>query len=194
MERSGWEERYRSGHRAEDREREPTPLVVETAGRLAPGTALDLASGAGRNALWLAAHVWKVTAVDGSPTAIDIVRQRASERGVEVDARVADLEQQGYRIEHSAWDLVLICYYLQRDLFAPAKRGLRPGGVLIAIVHIAEPGEEATAHRLHPGELAGYFQGWEILHNREGRPRDAAHQRAVAEIVARRPLRPPEPG
>jgi SAM-dependent methyltransferase len=187
MELAGWEERYRTGHRAEDRETSPTPLVLETAARLVPGTALDLACGAGRNALWLAAHGWSVTAVDGALSAIGILRERARERGLPVDARVADLEKEGFRIERSAWDLILMCYYLQRDLFAPALEGLVPGGMLVAIVHIAEPGEEPTAHRLRPGELPEFFRGCEILHHREGRPRDRAHQRPVAEIVARRP-------
>jgi hypothetical protein len=41
---------------------------------------------------------------------------------------------------------------------------------------------------LRPAELKNYFDGWEILHHYEGRPRDAAHQRSVAEIVARRPV------
>ncbi len=61
-----------------------------------------------------------------------------------------------------------------------------PGGVLLVIVHIAEPGEEPTQFRLKPGELARYFQGWEILHSYEGKPRDPVHARAVAEIAARK--------
>lgn len=194
MELSGWDERYRTGHRAEDRETEATPLVTETAAKLRPGAALDLACGAGRNALWLAEHGWNVTAVDGAPSAVEIVRRRARERGLSVDVRVADLERQGYRIERAAWDLILMCYYLQRDLFAPAKQGLAPGGVLLAIVHVTESGEEPTAHRLRPGELREYFRGWEIMHDREGRPRDRAHQRPVAEIVARRPAASPRGG
>jgi len=190
MEISGWDERYRSGVRAaEDLDAVPTPLLVETAKKLAPGKALDLACGTGHNALWLAAQGWSVTAVDGSPVAIEILRSRASERGVIVSARVADLEKSEYQIEPSSWNLVAICYYLQRDLFEPAKQGVVPGGALVSIVHITEPGEEPTAHRLKPGELEHYFQGWEILHSREGRPNDTAHQRSVAEIVARRPIR-----
>jgi hypothetical protein len=50
MEIRGWDKRYRSGERAaEDLEAAPTPLLVETAKQLAPGKALDLACGAGRN-------------------------------------------------------------------------------------------------------------------------------------------------
>ena len=188
MEIRGWEERYRSRERpAEDFATAPVPLVAETAKHLPPGRALDLACGVGRNALWLAKQGWTVTAVDGAPTAITILRRRASLGGLAVDARVADLERGEYQIEPSAWDLICISYYLQRDLFASAKRGLAPGGVLIAIVHIAAPGEQPTNHRLGPGELAGYFRGWEILHHYEGLPNDPAHQRPVAEIVARKP-------
>ena len=157
-----------------------------SAERTAPGTALDLACGTGRNSLWLAQHGWRVTAVDG-PTSIDVLCGHASELGVEVDARVADLEKSEYAIESSTWDLIVISYYLQRSLFEPAKQGVVPGGIVLAIVHIIEPGEEPTEHRLRPGELASYFQGWEILHHHEGTPNDRAHQRSVAEIVALRP-------
>jgi tellurite methyltransferase len=192
MEIGGWDRRYRSGERAvEDLEAAPNPLLVETAKLLAPGRALDLACGAGRNALWLAEHGWSVTAVDGSPPAIEILRSRASERGITIDASVADLEKGQYRIEPTAWNLIAICFYLQRDLFEPAKLGVVPGGILLSIVHITEPGEEPTAHRLRPGELQTFFQGWQILHYFEGKPKDPAHRRSIAEIVAQRPLDSP---
>jgi tellurite methyltransferase len=188
MEIRAWDKRYRSGDRAaEDLDAAPTPLLVEAAMKLAPGKALDLACGTGRNALWLAEQGWRVTAVDGSPVAIETLRSRASNRGVTMNVKVADLEKSEYQIEPSSWNLIAICYFLQRDLFEPAKQGVVPGGILISIVHITEAGEEPTAHRLRPGELERYFQGWEILHCREGRPNDTAHQRSVAEIVARRP-------
>ena len=182
-----WDERYRLGMRpAEDLEAAPTPLLIETANRLRPGRALDLACGTGRNALWLAEHGWSVTAVDGSPAAIEILRHRASACAVNMDARIANLEKGEYQIEPSTWDLIVICYYLQRDLFEPAKQGLAAGGLLLAIAHVAEPGEEPTYKRLRPGELESYFQGWDILRRYEGKPNDSAHGRPVAEIVARK--------
>jgi tellurite methyltransferase len=191
MEIHEWEERYRRGERAaEDVSAPPTPLLVATTKKLAPGKALDLACGAGRNALWLAEHGWDVTAVDGASAAIEILRVRAHERGLKIDALVADLEKGECEIEPSVWDLIAICYYLQRNLFEPAKRGVVPGGILISIAHVTEPGEEPTAHRLRPGELEKHFEGWEILHLYEGKPSDPAHRRAVAEIVARRPFPP----
>jgi SAM-dependent methyltransferase len=189
MDIRAWEDRYRSRERpAEDFASAPVPLLVRTAEKLPPGRALDLACGTGRNALWLAQHGWSVTAVDGAPTAIEILRRGAQEHGLAVDAKVADLERGEFHIEPSVWDLICICYYLQRDLFEAAKSGLVPAGVLLAIVHIAAPGEPPTNHRLRPGELAEYFRGWEILHHYEGPPSDPAHLRPVAEIVARRPI------
>jgi len=192
-----WNERYRLRERpAEDLDAAPTPLLVESAMALAPSTAprkaplkaLDLACGAGRNALWLAEHGWEVTAVDAAPAAIEILRARAAERGLKINAVVANLEKGEFEIEPSRWDLIAMCYYLQRNLFEPAKRGVVPGGILISIVHIAEPGEQPTPHRLRPGQLEQYFAGWEILHRHEGKPNDSAHRRAVAEIVARHPM------
>jgi tellurite methyltransferase len=189
MEISDWNERYRLRERpAEDLDATPTPVVVVAAAKLAPGKALDLACGAGRNALWLAQHGWEVTAVDGALAAIEILQSRALERGLKITTVVADLEKNEFEIEPSRWDLVAMCYYLQRNLFEPAKRGLAPGGILISIVHMTEPGEEDSPHRLCPGQLEQYFAGWEILHHYEGKANDSAHRRAVAEIVARRPL------
>lgn len=190
MDIAGWNERYQSRERsAEDFTAAPTPLLIHAAEKLNPGAALDLACGTGRNALWLAGHGWRVTAVDGAETAIETLCDRAAEASLNVDAQTADLAAGEFEIEASTWDLIAICYYLQRDLFEPAKRGLVEGGVLVAIVHITETGEEPTGHRLKPGELVRYFAGWEILHAYEGKPYDSAHQRSVAEVVARKPGR-----
>ena len=186
MDIRGWDERYRQKNRAqEDYEAAPTELVVETAKRLAPGRALDLACGTGRNALWLAREGWGVTAVDGSAAAIEALRAQAEQQQVSVNGAVADLKD--FQIAESGWDLIVIAYYLQRDLFERAQRGVAPGGVLIAIAHTTEGGEEATESRLLPGELKRYFVGWKIMHDYEGKPNDPAHRRRVAEIVAIRP-------
>jgi SAM-dependent methyltransferase len=186
MRSSDWDERYRSRIRArEDFATEPLALVARIATTLTPGRALDLASGTGRNAIWLAQQGWEVTAVDGSVAAIESLNLRARNLSVRVSTQVA-LEADEFRIEPAAWDLICICYYLQHDLFEPAKKGLAPGGVLISVVHLAENNEPATAHRLLPGQLIEYFRDLEILHAFEGAPDDPAHRRAVAEIVARK--------
>jgi SAM-dependent methyltransferase len=182
-----WNERYRTRERTSDFTAAPTPLLVDTAQHLNPGRALDLACGTGRHALWLAARGWSASAVDGSEIAIATLQSKAEHLGVTVDASVADLVSPDFRIELSRYDLVLMCYYLQRGLFSSLKNAVVPGGLALVIVHIVEPGDEPTPTRAIPGELSSYFSDWEILHHYEGPSRDPAHHRAVAEIVARRP-------
>jgi tellurite methyltransferase len=177
-----WNQRYRS---VEQPFETPSPLVARFTADLAAGAALDLACGPGRNALYLAARGWRVTALDGSQIAIAKLRERSIEIGAEIDARVADLEGGEFQIQPDSYDLICDCHYLQRNLFPHIKSGIRPGGMAIVIVHLSdEPSSSAT--RAHPGELRAYFTDWKILHYREGHPDDPYHQRSVAELVARK--------
>ena len=186
MDIAGWETKYCEGDRgAEDA---PTILLVETANELVPGRAIDLACGTGRNALYLAEKGWAVTAVDGSATAVEILQMRSAASGQEVEAKVADLTDPAFTLQADSFDLILIAYYLQRDLFAKIKAAIRPGGLIVAIAHTPEPGEEWKETRARPGELRGFFKDWELLWEYEGPSRDPAHHRPVAEIVARRGL------
>ena len=75
----GWEQRYAEGKQPSV----PIPFITQTAQQLKPGRALDLACGTGRHALWLAERGWSVTAVDGSPSAIRILRDQAGELPIE---------------------------------------------------------------------------------------------------------------
>ena len=181
-----WEEKYRS---REGELRVPDALLVKTAGAMRPGRALDVACGTGRNSLWLAQQGWEVTAVDGSPRAIEMLRDYAAERNLKVDACVADLEKRGFPITPEQWDLIASCYYFDRDVWEEAKRGLVPGGVMVAIALMVEPGKERSPYRVQSDELRKFFEGWEILDYREST--DQAHA-AIAEIAARRPLTSPD--
>jgi tellurite methyltransferase len=183
MDLAAWDEQYRkeSGS-ATEREPIANPLLVETAGELRPGRALDLACGTGRNALWLAQHGWDVTAVDGSSAAIEILRNRAAD--LRIETQVADLEKSGFTIAPAHYDLIVMCYYFQRSLLEQCKRSLVPGGVMVAVALLIEPGKENSSFRLKPGELRGYFADWEILQDREGTD---VWQHRVAELVVRRP-------
>lgn len=186
-----WDARYRTGEQVF---RDPAPLVVQFTRDLAPGAALDLACGPGRNALYLAEHGWRVTAVDGSRVAIDLLLARARERKLTLDAQVADLESGEWRVpgvgfEGAAFNLVLSCYFLDRRLIPLMQKALRPGGLLVLIAHMADPDQpQGTPTRAFPGELRKCFEGWNILHYREGAPEESCHRRAVAELVAQKPV------
>ena len=182
-----WNQRYSRG---EHIIKEPLPLLVRVVDELKPGRALDLACGPGRHAIFLAERGWQVTAVDASHVGIELAKTAAQERGVEIDWRVADLERGEFEIEAEAYDLIGVFYYLQRDLFAQIRAGVRPGGIVIATIHIVDEDPAANpmnpAFLLQPGELRTEFRGWEILHDYEGAPTEGGHQRRTAEIVAQK--------
>jgi SAM-dependent methyltransferase len=146
----------------------PDALLIHLAEGLAPGRALDLACGTGRHAIYLARLGWQVTAVDAAPAAIDRLRRAAPE----IDAQVADLERGEYRIEPASFDLICDFYYLQRDLFAAIREGVRPGGVFAGAIHLH------GTFSLDSGALRNEFTGWKIPYYSE---RDG-----VARIIARR--------
>jgi tellurite methyltransferase len=180
-----WNERYRAGQQVVE---PPSRLVVEFTRRLpSGGFALDLACGPGRNALYLADRGWRVTAVDGSPVAIDLLRARSRERKLSIDARVVDLESDDFAIAPETYDLILACYYLQRSLIPGIKAALRPGGLLIVIVHLAGADQpQGTPTLAYPDELRAFFLDWTIMHYREGEPAESGHRHAVAELVAQK--------
>jgi SAM-dependent methyltransferase len=180
-----WEKRYQEGEHAND---EPEPLVIKFVSTLAPGRALDVASGPGRHAVWLARRGWDVTAVDSSRTAMHILQKRSLETGVPVNTRIADLERHEFVIERECYDLIIVCNYLQRDLFPAIRAGTRIGGTVVAIIPMVDNDPEVrpmnASYLLNPGELRAYLQGWELIHDFEGKREADAHRRAKAEMVA----------
>ncbi|MEO8036719.1 MAG: class I SAM-dependent methyltransferase [Acidobacteriota bacterium] len=165
-----WNERYRSGERGNPK---PAPAVVEAAaGAVRPGRALDLACGAGRNALFLARNGWEVTAVDGSTEAIAIASKRAGRLGLRIATSVLDLEQLPLPFEDAACDLVCIILYLQASLFHEAKRLVRPGGAIVIAA------KTAGVFAIQLPQLVEYFHDDEIV---AARTRDE-----TAELIVRR--------
>lgn len=119
-------------------------VVAELTG-LAPGTALDMACGEGRNAIWLANQGWTVTGADFSGVALDKARELAGRlvgpqalpvTWVQADAAAGSTELD----RESGYDLVLLAYLqlpaAQRAAaLAHAARRLAPGGHLLVVAH-----------------------------------------------------------
>ncbi len=92
----------------------------------AGGRVLDVACGAGRHARYLAAHGYRVEAVDRDAAAL------CGLAGVTgINARVADLEGAAWPYAGERFDAVVVTNYLHRPLFAHLIAALAPGGVLI---------------------------------------------------------------
>lgn len=110
---------------------EPNAFLVSSVKGRKPGKALDVGTGTGRNAVWLAREGWDVTGFDISGVAIEAAHQAARNAGVKIDAFVKDLEEWNYGT--GQWDLVLLCY-MQGDARFRSKEviaSLRPGGIVV---------------------------------------------------------------
>lgn len=134
--RERWNRRW-AGERAHASTAPSRFLLAEVAD-LRPGTVLDLACGAGRNAVWLAEHGWRVTAVDFSGVALGIARSLAAQRGVAVDWIEADVVT--WAAPARAYDLVCVLYLQlpateRRTALARAAAALRAGGTLLIVGH-----------------------------------------------------------
>jgi SAM-dependent methyltransferase len=136
MDQQAWNERYRDKGLLWTAD--PNRFLVEAVDGLEPGTALDLGSGEGRNAVWLAQQGWKVEAIDWSDVALDKGRELARSAGVTVWFTQADLR--GWWPPDACSDLAVAAYvqlpYLERHgVWRAASHSLKPGGRLVVIGH-----------------------------------------------------------
>jgi SAM-dependent methyltransferase len=128
---TGWDERYAQRQWSPD----PSRFVVELVEDLEPGTALDLAAGEGRHALWLAERGWTVTAVDFSE--VGIARGQAQPHAEAVRWVVEDVTR--YEPDER-FDLVVVAYLHlpraeARRVLAAAASWVRPEGRLVLVGH-----------------------------------------------------------
>jgi tellurite methyltransferase len=150
------------------------------------GSALDLAGGAGRHAIWLARQGWDVTLIDISETGVEQARQHAGPLASHIHFVVDDLTR--FQASQTRYDVVMAFYYLEREVFAQMVKAVRPGGLLVYKTHTTaqanlEHGPKNPAHLLGPGELLQLTVGLEVLHYRE-----EVAEKATAELVARKAI------
>lgn len=136
MDRQQWDERYAATELVWSAQ--ANQFVVEELAGLPPGRALDLGTGEGRNAIWLAGRGWRVTAVDFSAAGLAKAARLAAARGASVQWVEADLRS--YRPTKGGYELVLLAYvHLAAGEFAAllarAASALAPGGTLLVVGH-----------------------------------------------------------
>lgn len=161
MDSHDWDERYRGSDLVWSAT--PNVFVEEIAGALAPGEALDVAAGEGRNAVWLAERGWRVTAADFSAVAVgrtrDIADRRLGDRADRLRAVVADATAPAPpAVAAAGYDLVLFSYLqLPRESWgralAAGAAAAAPGGAVLVIAHARRNLEEGTGGPQDPDVL-----------------------------------------
>lgn len=164
MDSRGWDIRYSGSELVWTAQ--PNRFLAAGAADLAPGRALDLACGEGRNAVWLAERGWQVTGVDFSQVGLGKGARLARERGVSVERVLADL------VEHvppaGAFDLVAILYlHLEAaagsDVLRRAAAAVAPGGTLLVVGHDPTNIDEGHGGPQNPAILMGLEEIAEAL-------------------------------
>lgn len=169
-----WDERYRDTGYAYGTN--PNEFLVAVAASIPPGAVLSLAEGEGRNAVYLAARGYRVTAVDSSRVGLGKAQALAAAHGVAITTIQADLAS--FTIDTTAWEGILACYcHLPAAIRAPLHRaavaGLKPGGVFVleafgkGQLGRESGGPQSLDLLMSLDELGEELAGLELLHARE---------------------------
>jgi SAM-dependent methyltransferase len=190
MDAAAWDERYAAAGLVWSAT--PNQFVAAELADLHPGSALDLACGEGRNALWLADRGWQVTAVDFSRVALDKGRalQERHPRGrdLQVDWVLGDALT--YDAGRAAYDLVVLAYLQlvadqRRTAVRRAFGSLRSGGTFFLVAHDATNLTEGTGGPTDPEVL---FTAEEVLADLDGERFEVEQADRVArEVPAQQP-------
>ena len=159
---------------------QPSSFLVDQQHHIPKGRILDVATGHGRNAIYLASQGFSVTGVDRDPEAIHSLKQKTQSLGLaRVTALVQDLENgstTSIDFGENTYDGILVFFYLYRALFPSLIRALKPGGVLVYETflidnHVIHNHPRRKEFCLHRNELLRLTPGMRIVHYEEG-----AHQ------------------
>ncbi|UCC72877.1 MAG: class I SAM-dependent methyltransferase [Gemmatimonadota bacterium] len=186
--RARWDKRYATGDWADIDE--PARILEDAEAWLRPpGLALDVACGAGRNALYLARRGFKVIAVDISWEGLGRLKRRAREEKLDVHPVHAELDQ--FALAPDTLDLIVNTRFLLRSLFPVFRHALRAGGLLLFEtfnVHEIEllGGDIRREYTLECGELRQAFADFEILLYEEGIFAEREGGRGLARFVGRK--------
>lgn len=153
---TSWDDRFLRG--LYPTEPDPSPVLRHYVEAFPDGRALDIATGTGRNALFLAEAGHTVDAIDQSRVGLRTTRERAADRAVADRLRCVQADVSTYGFPTERYAVVTISYYRAVDRFPDIKEALVPGGYLFVEHHLrsTEPtpsGPSSDRHRFAANEL-----------------------------------------
>jgi len=164
--REKWNDRYRAAAGEQQ-----ASLVLQENLHLLPqaGRALDLACGLGGNSILLAEQGLNVDAWDIADVAIAALQALASRRRLPIQAAVRDVESNPPAPD--TYDVIVVSYFLDRDLVPALVQALKPGGLIyyqtFTRQRVSDHGPRREEFRLDDQELLHLFSGLQVLFYRE---------------------------
>jgi SAM-dependent methyltransferase len=158
------------------------------------GKALDLAGGAGRNAIWLARRGLEVTLVDVSDVALDKAEAKAKRIGLADKMRFLRVDLEAPLPFAPLFDLVCVVHYLDRDRRDSFAELLVDNGLLAAanptVTNLERHDKPSERFLVERGELARWACdiGLDLVASREEWTGEGMHE---ASVIARRTPRAP---
>jgi SAM-dependent methyltransferase len=185
--RERWNEKYSTDEEFELPD-DPIPELERRIDTLPAGRALDVATGTGRNARFLAAAGYEVDAVDVSDEALDRAAQAADREGVDVNWVRSDIDD--FDFEDGAYDVITVSFFAALDRLPDLLVALAPGGVLVYEHHLrsSDPIEigPSDRYRYPSNHLLHACLDLTILHYEERtRLDDEGRTQAVVTLVGR---------
>ncbi|MDB4960456.1 MAG: class SAM-dependent methyltransferase [Myxococcales bacterium] len=158
-ERSMWNEAFR---KSIGFKQTANQHLIDSVNKRKPGTALDLAMGQGRNAVFLATKGWKVTGVDISDEGIRIAKAAAAKAGTRITAVQAENEK--FDLGKDRWDLVTLIYAGDDPaMLARIKPSIRKGGLFVVEFFHKDTTSGTGIGGFMDGQLAAAFADWKIV-------------------------------
>ena len=148
----------------------PSNVVIENAHLLpSVGRALDLASGLGANAIYLAKQKLLVDAWDASSTALEKLDEYSQLNNLSINTSVRDVEKMPPEVD--SFDVVTVSQFLHRPTFHNLTESLHVGGLLFYQTFTLEKAYQSSPTNpnflLAKNELLKLCDGMEILVYRE---------------------------
>ena len=190
-------DRSRPTHQIQGGAPAPARFLTQQLHRLPKGKALDLASGSGRNALYLAAQGFQVEALDRDEQALAELMAMAKQRNLpNLHVQTVDLERTTtvwQELPKQTYDVIVVFFYLHRPLFPSLIESLKPNGVLIYETftidnHLRHKHPRRSEFCLAHNELLRLTSGLRVLSYDEGEHDGSQGPGSVftAQLVAQR--------
>ncbi len=184
--------------RQESSPSQPASFLVTQLPRLPLGKVLDVATGRGRHAMFLASKGFSVHGIDRDLEAIHFLNSQAQQAELAtITTEALDLELDSHAppdFGTDVYDVILVFFYLFRPLFPRFLKALKSGGMILYETfllenHVRRQHPRRKEFCLESNELLTLLAGCRILHYEEGDHEGTTetHRAFTARVLAQKP-------